>query len=196
MTYLKDRFPIPEMEEAAIAYLARYSNTETGLRRVLEGRLRRWVMRVKKQGMDESEINDVVNRLQDSITDVIKKMKKIGAVDDESYAQQKTSSLIRTGNSKNAIRTKLLSKGVNQDIIQSALEVVSGTDSELFAGLIYARKRRIGPFKLQNKEITDEDKRKAQMRMIRAGFSSNIIRELFQLSHSEAEEIIYNFKAL
>lgn len=166
------------LENVALYYLGRYAASEASLRRVLNNRLRRAVMRNPDFGHDaEKQL-----QLRTAIETIVEKHKKSGVIDDAAYTEVKVRSLRRTGRSRRAIQQMLGQKGIKRDIIQQAL-VQNETDIdpeevELKAALAHARRRRLGPFRA--KPGDDDRCRKDIAALARAGFSINIARQIMR----------------
>ncbi|MDI2112279.1 regulatory protein RecX [Commensalibacter nepenthis] len=186
----------PDLQEYAMAYLARYNNTEKGLIRVLKAKLRRWALKSEQEGIDQSKIDNGIQQGLQQIPQIIAKVKKIGIVDDCSYTEYKMNSLIRSGRSQKAIQNKLLQKGVAFEVIQSVLGQYQDQDTELLAALVYARKRRIGPFRRVDREVTHESKQKEQSSFARGGFSFVMVDKVLSMELAEAEETIQRLRSL
>ena len=68
----------------------------------------------------KKEINEYLTKFQldeSTINKIIKKLEKIGFIDDERYANRYTEELIRKGKGKKAIYNLLIKKGIEQDLI-------------------------------------------------------------------------------
>ncbi|MBX4866102.1 recombination regulator RecX [Rhizobium bangladeshense] len=106
------------------------------------------------------------------------------ALDDGAYAEVNTRSAVRGGKSKRAIAQKLAAKGVSSDKVEAALEEAD----DLYAAMIFARKRAFGPFR--RVELDDKRKAKELSAFARNGFSFEIGRKVFDMSFDDAEEVI------
>jgi regulatory protein len=107
-----------------------------------------------------------------------------GALNDETYAAVSTRSAIRSGKSKRMIAQKLAVKGVASDIVQAALE---DTD-DLFAAVVFARKRGFGPFR--RADLDEKRAAKELSSFARNGFSFPIGKAVFAMSLEEAEHVL------
>jgi regulatory protein len=107
------------------------------------------------------------------------------ALDDAAYAAASTRAAVRNGRSKRIIAQKLSAKGVAVDTVQSALE---GTD-DLFAAVVFARKRGFGPFR--RNDLDEKRKARELAAFIRNGFGFEIARMIFEMSAEGADEILY-----
>lgn len=186
----------PDLQEYAMTYLSRYNNTEKGLLRVLKAKLRRWAIKAEQEGMDPAEITSRLNKGLQEIPSILAKVKRLGIVNDHTFTEYKVSSFIRSGRSQRVIQNKLLQKGVAFDVVQSVLDQYQGKDTELLAALIYARKRRIGPFRRADRELTIEIKQKEQLSFARGGFSFVMTGKILSMDLIEAEEMIQKLRSL
>lgn len=159
------------LENAASFYLERYPATAEGLKRVL-GR------RVRRARMLEAPIIADVQRVIDGI---VARYVQSGVIDDKAFAQTKARSLHRRGASTKATRQKLRLAGIDADTLDEAL---AGLDRELDldprqrewqAALALARRRRLGPFRQEDREgYRDRD----LAVMGRAGFAYDLARRV------------------
>ena len=136
---------VERLEKAALAYLERYASSTENLRRVLMRRVSRSAM---LHGTDPQQGVDWIE-------DLILRYRRAGLLDDGRFAEARAASLHRQGKSSRAIRQTLSAKGVGADDIDSALETLQeevGADSDWAAAVNYARRRRIGPWRRQDRE--------------------------------------------
>lgn len=158
------------LEKAALAYLERYAASTETLRRVLMRRVLRSQM---VHGTDPHEGAGWIE-------DLIARYSRAGLLNDARYAEARAASLHRHGKSSRAIRQSLAVKGVGGDDIDIALAALKedvGMDSDWLAALNYARRRRIGPWRQQGREI-HQDRDMAALG--RQGFSFEIARRIIQ----------------
>ena len=102
-----------------------------------------------------------------------------GFLSDKAYAESKARSLVARGTSRAHILANLASKGVGGDDARAALEQVAleYEEPELEAAQRYARRRRIGPYRL-DAEARAAARNKDLATMARAGFASRIARQV------------------
>lgn len=184
----------PDLQEYAMTYLSRYNNTEKGLLRVLKAKIRRWAIKAEQEGMEPTEITSWIKKGYQEIPDIMAKVKRLGIVNDQNFTEHKVNSLIRSGRSQKVIQNKLLQKGVDLEVVQSVLDQYQDKDVELFSALIYARKRRIGPFRRNDREPTLEIKQKEQLAFARGGFSFAMTSKVLLMDLVEAEETIQRLR--
>lgn len=106
----------------------------------------------------------------------------VKALDDQNFAEITTRSAQRSGKSRRQISERLKTKGIDGEIISTALEDIS----DLKSALIFARKRRFGPYR---REDADEKRKNKEMSAFgRAGYSFEIARKVYYWSEIDAEE--------
>jgi regulatory protein len=157
--------PVTEafLRRAALAYLERYSSSSENLRRVLR-------RKVEKRCRLRGEEAEPFYRLVD---EVVSKSLRGGLVDDARYAEGRVSALRRRGGSVRAIGATLARKGVDRSTIAAALEAHAGDDDEAAHAL--ARRRKLGPYRLGEREAFRDKDRAA---LARAGFSFAVARRV------------------
>ncbi|MEX6505407.1 regulatory protein RecX [Jiella sp. M17.18] len=139
---------------AAAHYVERYATSVENLRRVLRRKvMRRALAAGDDPGRHEALIETTLARLVD-----------LGLVDDRSFAEGRAASLRRRGTSRSMTAAKLRQKGVDGEMINEVL--AEDETDEATAAFAYARRRRLGPFRLrQRAERRDKD----VAAMVRAG---------------------------
>ena len=133
----------------------------------------------------KKEINEYLTKFQldeSTINKIIKKLEKIGFIDDERYANRYTEELIRKGKGKKAIYNllikkqkmqlieKLLREGYGQDAINYAMSNITFTDN--------SQERLIKEYeKLQDKNI---EKEKIIARLLAKGYEYSDIKRILK----------------
>lgn len=138
-----------QLEEWALAYLARYASPAEGLRRVLRRRVRR------RLGDDR----DGVREADASIEELVARYRAAGLlVEDELYAAARARRDIGRGRSLRRIAVGLAAKGIGAQATADALEALrtGPGDPELAAACAFARRRRLGPFRIRPAERARE----------------------------------------
>ena len=181
MTNRPERRPPPKitasyLENAALHYLERFSSSRANLRRVLMRKVER---SLAHHGGEMSETAEMLDTL-------IAKLTRLGYVDDAAYAETKTRSLHRRGGSLRTIRATLSAKGVEAEAAQAALETLAETSSnpDRDAAIALARRRRLGPFRAEEKRAALRDKDMAALG--RAGFGWALCRAVIDAVSIEA----------
>ena len=131
------------LERAALRYLERYDSASGHLRRLLR---RKVALSARVHGTDPEEGRAAVER-------VIARLTGLGLLDDARYARARVRSLLARGSAAAMIRARLRDKAVPAALIDAALaeEVPDDGSGELRAALRYARRRRLGPFRPENR---------------------------------------------
>jgi len=157
---------------AATFYLERYPSTAEGLRRVLN-------RRVRKAEIAEAPVMDNV---QQAIAEIVAKFVDAGVIDDKEFAQTKARSLHRRGTSTRLTHRKLRLAGIDGETLDTAMAALDQeldtdpTTREWQAAVALARRRRLGPFRL------DKDRKDKRLRdlaaMARAGFAFDVAKKV------------------
>jgi regulatory protein len=127
----------PELlERWAIHHLGRYASSAENLRRVLVRRVRRHMP--EKLPQVSPLIDKLVTRYCES-----------GLLDDAKYAAGRVQSLHRRGASLKAIRAQLAAKGIASSHIAGAVSELhsDAADPDFAAACVFARRRRLGPYR-------------------------------------------------
>ncbi|KLN60039.1 hypothetical protein WH96_14290 [Kiloniella spongiae] len=142
-------------------YLERYATTEVGLRRYL----------MRKVNLSAKEHGTVPQEGTEIIEDLISKFRDLNFLNDERYAEGRSGSLHRKGMSLRAIRQDLSLKGVSEDLINKSIDLIreESSNPDLEAAISYARRRRLGPYRTDDKREERRDKDLAALG--RKGFS-------------------------
>lgn len=156
------------LRNIALYHLQRYATSADNLRRVLERR----VYKASKHHDTDLE------QAKQWITEIVDGLVRSGAVNDGQYAEAKTLSMLRRGQSVRKVRAYLASKGVIGETIDQALAAASESvgDPDLEAAKTYAMRRRLGLFRTV--EASPETRQKELAIMGRAGFRYDIARQI------------------
>ncbi|OWW04089.1 recombinase RecX [Rhizobium sp. R72] len=106
-----------------------------------------------------------------------------GGLNDRAYAKVSTRSGVRNGRSKRRIAHKLSQKGVDREVIATALDEAD----DLLAAIVFARKRAFGPFR--RGDVDRERVTKEMAAFARSGFSFDIGKAVLAMSREEAEGV-------
>jgi len=155
------------LENAALHYLKRYTATVSQLKRVL---LRRVDRSLRFHGGDKAEALGWVNELAE-------KLIRNGLINDQAYAESKAHSLRTSGRSARVIAQKLRLKGVAADVVQRKVAEATAEVSEDAAARIWARKKRLGPFR-RDARTRQENRQKDLAALARAGFPFSIAKKI------------------
>ena len=161
-------------------YLERYATTEVGLRRYL---MRKVNLSAKEHGTIPQEGAEIIEGL-------ISKFRDLNFLNDARYAEGRSGSLHRKGMSLRAIRQDLSLKGVPEDLANKAIDLIreESSNPDLEAAIAYARRRRLGPYRTDDKREERRDKDLAALG--RKGFSFAIAERVilaYDIEELEAE---------
>lgn len=165
------------LDRAALHYLERYASSADNLARVLMRR----VERAARAGLSD---RDEGKRL---IAELVERYRARGLLDDKVYAEGRARSLLRQGRPRASIARRLAAKGVGTDEIDAALETLKedAPSPDLVAAIAFARRRRLGPFRVKDRDAA-RDKDLAALG--RAGFSYDLARRVASAESPEALE--------
>jgi regulatory protein len=183
--------PAPDaatLHDAALGYLARYAVTEAGLRRFLDRRVDRWARLAQAEpGGDADSVSRQAIEARRIVREVVARLTAAGAVNDATFAESRTRTLVRAGRSRVAVAAYLAAKGVAADVARSVLP--EDAASELAAALTLARRRRIGPFRAG--VVPDQVGRRRELAILaRAGFPQSIASQALAMATDEAEALV------
>ncbi|MDG2243273.1 MAG: regulatory protein RecX [Rhodospirillaceae bacterium] len=158
------------LRNIALYHLERFATSAENLRRVL---YRRTLKASRHYDTDMEQAKAWIDEVVDGLV-------RSTAIDDTRYADGKTLTMLRRGQSPLKIRAYLASKGIATSTINAALEHATAEfgDPDLEAARAYATRRRLGPFRI--KEITSELKQKELAVLGRAGFKFDIARKVVE----------------
>lgn len=159
-------------KRSAADYVGKYATTKANLVKVMKRRARR-----KWPDMEDAQADDLARRTADFFEENL-------LVDDAAFAETKTRSGVRKGHSKRRIAMSLAAKGVAPDTIEEALTQAD----DLAAALSFARRRRIGPYRREEKDR--EGLVKESGAFARGGFSGDVARAVMRMTPDEAEEAL------
>lgn len=164
------------LRNIALYHLERFSTSAENLRRVLERRVYK-AARHHETDMDQAKawIQEIVDGLVIS-----------GAVNDQQYADGKTLSMLRRGQSVRKIQAYLASKGIARDTTERALSAATESigSPDLLAAKTYAMRRKLGPFRIS--VASPESKQKELAALGRAGFKYDIAQRIVE-AESESD---------
>lgn len=155
------------------------------------------VYRLGRQMMTEKQLFDAIKKKATQKFDdisaaqaqavaefAVKFARDLGALNDVAYAEISTRAGVRGGKSHRIIAQRLSLKGIDRETAASALQA---TD-DLFAAIVFARKRAFGPYR----RVEADDKRRAKemAAFARNGFGFELGRNVLQMSADEADAIL------
>ena len=182
------------LHNSGIYYLERFVASKSHFKTVMARKAKRSCMHHKEQDYDECL------KMIDELAD---KFEEMGLLNDALYTTGMVTSLRRRGLSRNAIIQKMRIKGIEPQYTIAELEKLDNAyhetekNAEIAAALRLAKKKKMGPYKIEKKGLTDDDKakelRRNMGRFARAGFSYEITKYVLDMSEDELEEHIVQF---
>jgi regulatory protein len=157
------------LERWAIHHLERYASSAANLRLVL----RRRVNRIEQA--QEETFPEASEWIDDTVSD----LRTRGYLDDRKYAIAQVERMRARGASSRRIQATLWEKGVPREIAAEADALASGEGGEFRAALQYARRRRLGPFRL-DPEARDSKRERDLAALARSGFSYEIASRIVE----------------
>jgi regulatory protein len=165
------------LRKAALSYIDRYATSAANLHEVLMRRVRR------STRLHDTEMEEATRWADDIVADFVARK----LVDDRSYAVNRVASLHRSGASRRKIEMSLKIKGVGGADITAAMEALdaSNPDAEFTAACRHAQRRRLGPWRRDDRaERRDRD----LAAMARAGFGYRMASRVIDAVDAEALE--------
>ena len=156
------------LERLAVRYVERFATS----RGKLTGYLRR---KVRERGWDGPEVD---------VASIAERMASLGYVDDRLFAESKLRSLARRGYGARRVEFALQSAGIEAEDQQHLAPAIE--ENALGAALIFARRKKLGPF---GTEAVDRVTRQKQIAaMIRAGHGYELARRIVDTAPGEPVE--------
>ena len=123
------------------------------------------------------------------INEIITKLVNLRLLDDQAYAENRVRSLHRSGASQKKIMSILSNKGGSKVDTASAILLLENEycNRELMAANNYARRRRLGPYRLAENRKEKRDRDLASL--ARAGFKYNDAKSIIDALSVELLEI-------
>ena len=175
------------IERWALAYLGRFASSAANLRRVL-------LRRVRKRLADNPDADNAgsVAQAGQIIDRLVARYQASGLLDDAAYAAGRARSRLRRGQSPRTIRAGLAMKGVGAEDAEAALASLreEGGDPDLAAACIFARRRRLGPFRRDPGEPDADARNKELAAFGRAGFSRGVAEAVLSCATPDEAEAL------
>ncbi len=167
--------PPPELtagwlKAEALRHLQRWPASEQRIRQLL------WKRVARAQRFHGGERAEAATVVEEAVAFLI----ETKMIDDGRFAQLWVDSLRRRGTSGRMIRQKLREKGVDSVHVEAAMaayEDDDGVDPEKASALAYAKRRRLGAFRIPYDE-SRERRQKDLAAMARAGFSYGVAQDV------------------
>jgi regulatory protein len=186
-------------------YLAERSTSRAHLRRLLLRRVERANTRcAEARRVPPEQLRAWVDAALDTAA-------RVRLVDDARYAADRAATLARRGGSDPVIRARLQEKGVAAHDIEQALDTLgTRADRTLVAALALARRRRVGPFRVEEEPRDDDadaaddasrpagrdawggapEHSRALGILARGGFPWDVANRVLAMSREEAEDLL------
>lgn len=157
------------LERLALRYVERFATTRARLRQYLSRKLRErgW------SGAGEPGLEALAERFAER-----------GYVDDQAFAEAKAGAMGRRGLGAHRIGQALRGAGVGDDDREAVAPLVAG--QRLESALLFARRRRIGPFAMAAAD--PELRRKQVAAMVRGGHDLGLARRIIAMAPGEGVE--------
>lgn len=168
------------LHNAGLAYLQRFSSSSANFRKIMMRKIERSCRHHTDQDKEECE------KLLD---DLILKFQDLELLNDELYLRGMVTTYRRRGLSSHQIQQKLMQKGLPSDDILKTItqfeqeEYDSHGQGDLYAAIIFMRKKKFGPFDILQKK----DPEKALGSMARAGYSFDIAQKSLKMTMEEIQ---------
>lgn len=165
------------LRRAALAYLERYASSEANLVRVLRRKIRRRETRLERPVLEPDRL----------IADAVAASRRIGLLDDAAFAETKVASGARKGLSRRKMMAVLAQKGVTRDLAEAVVE--RDAPSATVAALVFARRRKLGPWRSPGRAVEDRGAREVAA-LCRAGHGYGVARSVVDMDLDTAERLL------
>ena len=158
------------LERIAVAHLERFGSSVANLRMVLRRRI--------AKSCDHHD--DDPARFDAPLEELLVRLERMGLLDDRRYGESVVRIGRGRGQSGRAIRAKLRQKGLDPALCDELLgggDSDADTDPEFEAAWRYARRRRIGPFRL-DPELRREQRQRDLAALGRRGFGYGVAQSV------------------
>jgi len=163
-----------DLKELALKYLDKYQPSKKDLRIYL-------FRKSKEIPLDHK---DKIKKLEE-IDDVILGLEKLGLIDDKIYSEIKSKNFLKRGYSINKIRSVLMKKGVDDNLLHRTLKGIlkDNEDPDFYSAIKLCKRRRIGPYRPEaNRKIFYI---KDTGVLARSGFGYEISKRVLDLEANE-----------
>ena len=158
------------LERIALRYVERYATTRAKLAAYL-------ARKVSERGWAGEDAPGV--------SALVEKLSGLGYVDDQAFAAARASSLTRRGYGLRRVAATLKAAGIEEEDVAEAEEAARQSAWE--AALVFARRKKIGPFALQRADRIGREK--AFAALLRAGHDVSISRKLVDAEPGHVPEL-------
>ncbi len=162
----------------------------------------RFIMMRKVNKSCKHHIDQDLVECEKHLDTVIANFVELGHLNDPAYCTGMVTSMRRKGLSRRAITMKLRQKRLPPEMIEETLCLIDAennpedTDPDLRAAVLYAKKKRLGPFMRPDKIHSKDDEQIEKIKnrslgsLARAGYSFGIAKDVLDMNEEEALEII------
>lgn len=156
------------LRELAYRYVARFSCTTDKVRRYLLKKMQEAIAAEEARPVD----------VKPWIDNVLASLTRVGALNDNRYAENRALTLHRRGRAGRVIKMDLNRQGAPPEAIDHALDTLEADvpDADLVAAVRLARKRRLGPF--ADPATRREKREKHLATLARSGFRFDLARRI------------------
>ena len=167
---------LERLERWASHHLDRHTSSASNLEFVLKRRVRRV----------EAELETSFPEAEDWIVQVVGDLVARGYLNDRTYALNLAQKMRSRGSSERKIRAHLQGKGVSGDLAREVIGEISqsGSGGDFEAALHYARRRRLGPYRL-DPEVRRERRERDLAALGRSGFSYAVASRIIDAADLE-----------
>ncbi len=172
------------LARAAYWYLERFATSAENLRRVL-------MRRVEKSAIAHATDRDAAAAFVDAI---IRRLLDDGLLDDGAYAEARARVLRAAGKPAQTIKWVLAGKGVGTEIIDRAIAAIDaenagdGEDADFQAAVLFAKRRRLGPYRDPAGAGKEARHKKDMAALARAGFSYGVAERIVKTRSRQEPE--------
>ncbi|NQZ13346.1 MAG: RecX family transcriptional regulator [Alphaproteobacteria bacterium] len=165
------------LHNSGLAYLQRFATSSAHFKTVMMRKIDKSCRHHKDQNKDDCE---------GLLDELIPKFQELGLLNDDAYIRGVVTSCRRRGLSSAKIKQKLAQKGINQDLIETAISEydVENDSGDFPSALIFIKKKKLGAYDLDQKK----DYQKSLAMMARAGFQYGIAEKALNLTPEQIEE--------
>ncbi len=163
------------LERAAVSHLERYSSSIANLRQVLRRRAQRSCVH---HDSDPTEAEPLIDA-------AIERLCGLGLLDDRAYAAGLLRRWRARGRSSRQIAAGLRAKGVAPELCDELLSHSGEADPDLSAARVYARRRRLGPYRHDPEQRLARRERDFAA-LARAGYSPDVAEQVLDAPVTDA----------
>lgn len=170
------------MHRAALYYLQRYAATRVRLREVL---LRKVARRQLLKTVQATEVQIWIPEIEK----LLDRYEASGLLNDQALAETRVVNMRAAGRSARDITNKLRQKGFAPAMIENTLQenADDGGITDVEAIQKFMQKKKLGPFRRNDKVMDEKTVQKEIGTLLRAGFNYQLVRDA--LSMQQAAEI-------